>query len=265
MTTYHRSGHWRISVNGVRHWVEGHEVSRYDWNHISYGAERSSSSWPTRPEAFNAGGLIAPNARCPVCGAEVFFYSNEFGSRVFFDDLGPPWPKHPCTDTVTGAPMLRELARIHAASTFTQRQLARWQTPDQAAWVPVVAGEHFRSGNDHFDLHVDGVRTDRHSVVVFAGASLPRRGDILWLMETDAGLRISWLATETLAPIEVPAEWATLSADNDPDGIALTRDDCQRCAARAAATQWLRSIALRQGHLVDSASINADADRDLDA
>lgn len=29
----------------------------------------------------------------------MFFYSNEFGSRVYFDDLGPPWPKHPCTDT----------------------------------------------------------------------------------------------------------------------------------------------------------------------
>lgn len=27
-----------------------------------------------------------------------FFYQNEFGSRVYFDDLGPPWPKHPCTD-----------------------------------------------------------------------------------------------------------------------------------------------------------------------
>jgi hypothetical protein len=28
----------------------------------------------------------------------VFFYQNSFGSRVFFDELGPPWPKHPCTD-----------------------------------------------------------------------------------------------------------------------------------------------------------------------
>lgn len=39
-----------------------------------------------------------PNARCPVCGASVFFYANAFGSRVYFDDLGHPWPKHPCTD-----------------------------------------------------------------------------------------------------------------------------------------------------------------------
>ena len=28
----------------------------------------------------------------------MYFYANEHGSRVFFDHLGPPWPKHPCTD-----------------------------------------------------------------------------------------------------------------------------------------------------------------------
>ena len=28
----------------------------------------------------------------------MFYYENKHGSRVFFDDLGPPWPKHPCTD-----------------------------------------------------------------------------------------------------------------------------------------------------------------------
>jgi hypothetical protein len=39
-----------------------------------------------------------PNAACPVCGKPVFFYQSSYGGRVFFDDLGPPWPKHPCTD-----------------------------------------------------------------------------------------------------------------------------------------------------------------------
>lgn len=41
---------------------------------------------------------VNPNARCPVCDQPVFYYANAAGSRVFFDDLGPPWPKHPCTD-----------------------------------------------------------------------------------------------------------------------------------------------------------------------
>ncbi|HWS35096.1 MAG TPA: hypothetical protein VN408_20445 [Actinoplanes sp.] len=34
----------------------------------------------------------------------MFFYANRNGSRVFFDDLGPPWPKHPCTDTGMAQP-----------------------------------------------------------------------------------------------------------------------------------------------------------------
>ena len=41
---------------------------------------------------------VNPNARCPVCGADVYFYQSPYGGRVFFDELGPPWPKHPCTD-----------------------------------------------------------------------------------------------------------------------------------------------------------------------
>lgn len=45
-----------------------------------------------------SGCYVNPNARCPECGVAVFFYANEFGSKVYFDDLGPPWPKHPCTD-----------------------------------------------------------------------------------------------------------------------------------------------------------------------
>lgn len=28
----------------------------------------------------------------------MFFYANAAGSRVFFDELGPEWTKHPCTD-----------------------------------------------------------------------------------------------------------------------------------------------------------------------
>jgi hypothetical protein len=42
--------------------------------------------------------FVNPNARCPICTLPVFFYQSEYGGRVFFDALGPPWPKHPCTD-----------------------------------------------------------------------------------------------------------------------------------------------------------------------
>lgn len=35
---------------------------------------------------------------CKYCGAEVFFYQNEYGSKVFFDHLGIPWTKHECEE-----------------------------------------------------------------------------------------------------------------------------------------------------------------------
>jgi hypothetical protein len=89
--------------------VGEHDVSRDDWyrsqglseaEHMSYqeslrrlreiNADRSATS-----------AYINPNALCPVCGVPVYFYQNRWGSRVFFDELGKPWPKHPCTDLST--------------------------------------------------------------------------------------------------------------------------------------------------------------------
>lgn len=46
---------------------------------------------------------VNPNAYCPVCGEKVYFYQSIHGGRVFFDDLGWPWPKHKCTDN--GSPL----------------------------------------------------------------------------------------------------------------------------------------------------------------
>ena len=35
---------------------------------------------------------------CRYCGKDVFYHENEYGSRVFFEDLGKPWPKHRCRE-----------------------------------------------------------------------------------------------------------------------------------------------------------------------
>jgi hypothetical protein len=61
---------------------------------------RSASEFLKRNGASRLGStcFVVPNATCPLCKASVYFYSNANGSRVFFDSLGPPWPKHPCTD-----------------------------------------------------------------------------------------------------------------------------------------------------------------------
>ncbi len=72
---------------------------------------------------------VNPNARCPVCGSPVFFYEFSYGGRVFFDELGPPWLKHPCTDTVPKA-----LYSTHAQSADSPTKAYEWQ---RNGWSPI--------------------------------------------------------------------------------------------------------------------------------
>ena len=68
------------------------------------GVPTGSSFDPT--QFLRGNGITNPNARCPVCGAAVYFYQSPDGGKVYFDELGHPWPKHPCMDqaTVTSGP-----------------------------------------------------------------------------------------------------------------------------------------------------------------
>ncbi len=52
--------------------------------------------YETRRKLNNAFSFTIPNAKCPSCKAEVFYYENTYGSKVFFEKLGTPWPKHNC-------------------------------------------------------------------------------------------------------------------------------------------------------------------------
>lgn len=90
---------------GTTYWVSGHTVDRDDWGGTYYAPPPPPPSPRPSPQPIarlisdgSRASFTVPNAICPVCGAQVFFYQNDFGSRVYFDDLGPPWPKHPCTD-----------------------------------------------------------------------------------------------------------------------------------------------------------------------
>ena len=56
-----------------------------------------SAGW-TKDSRGTVESYVNPNAHCPVCGATVYFYRSPYNGRVFFDDLGWPWPKHRCTD-----------------------------------------------------------------------------------------------------------------------------------------------------------------------
>jgi hypothetical protein len=99
-------GVWHGNLPTSRVWNDGN--TRLDATGLPVEAVSIDREVRTRkPES-----LTIPNARCPVCGASVFFYQNEYGSRVFFDSLGFDWPKHPCTDNSRYSPSIRD--RIYA-------------------------------------------------------------------------------------------------------------------------------------------------------
>jgi hypothetical protein len=61
--------------------------------------EPVAAGWSRARGDGTVASYVNPNARCPVCHASVIFYRSPYDGRVFFDPpLGPPWPKHPCTD-----------------------------------------------------------------------------------------------------------------------------------------------------------------------
>lgn len=99
--------------------------------------------------------FTTPNASCPVCGANVFFYQSVHGSRVFFDELGPPWPKHPCTDN-SSVPVGRP------ATNVTPRPSPTWQ---KQGWEPVIIRSSRFNGMWH-SIACENLATRTHFVVL---------------------------------------------------------------------------------------------------
>ena len=90
-----------IHVNGG--WCSGHKASSVR----SAGPFQSVESY------------VNPNAHCPVCHKPVIFYRSPFGGRVFFESLGWPWPKHPCTDNPKS--QVLRVEKISGGSRYTFR------------------------------------------------------------------------------------------------------------------------------------------------
>jgi hypothetical protein len=73
--------------------------------------------------------FVVPNATCRYCNASVFYYENEYGSKVFFDELGWPWPKHSCPgnphnvefETVDRTPRPRAIEDVLAIARAAQQ------------------------------------------------------------------------------------------------------------------------------------------------
>lgn len=79
--------------------------------------------------------FVNPNAKCPDCGAPVFFYQSQYGGRVFFDELGPPWSKHPCTDNPANSKPRKPTKTPLATPKFDSTKRYGWEA---SGWSPFI-------------------------------------------------------------------------------------------------------------------------------
>jgi hypothetical protein len=108
-----------------------------------------------------------PNAACPVCDASVFFYQSPHGGRVFFDHLGPPWPKHPCTDRGSASQSPRRTGTHFTSGSVLDTLVLAPSSPPKAqkgfsfvaphVWRPLVAkkGQSIEAVDAHVRFPVD--------------------------------------------------------------------------------------------------------------
>jgi hypothetical protein len=107
---------------GGRHWGS---VSNFVENYAP-----PSFGW-ARDHGGTVESYVNPNAHCPVCFAPVYFYRSPYNGRVFFDDIGWPWPKHGCTDN------RREPPRTTRTSTVARpEQNTAWR---REGWNPLLS------------------------------------------------------------------------------------------------------------------------------
>lgn len=121
--------------------------------HLSGGCFEGSSTIRTSKTSENTKSIytydsfVNPHATCPVCEQEVFYYQSPTGGRVFFDALGPPWPKHPCTDN----PIIAAKVIIRQGQgEFTGKRKSITYAWQSAGWEPFYAIEIKEVHNDKY-------------------------------------------------------------------------------------------------------------------
>lgn len=102
---------------------------------------------------------------CPICGSAVFLYQSEHGGKVFFDELGPPWSKHPCTNRARAAPLTA------SDQPLPTRRYA-WQ---EAGWLPVTDVRVERISSTH--LRLSGTHNAQLLTVYIQVTTFPASAD----------------------------------------------------------------------------------------
>lgn len=134
-----RRGHTRTNQKGTTFTVREHEMK--------FGQSTGEYSLKWKHGTAHINGSVTYQTTCPQCKSPVYFYRNDAGSRVFFDMLGKPWPKHGC---LYGVRRMQSLA-ITSAIPVTRGSKQKPRDEDLHSNVVSVDMESLNSGVDAFN------------------------------------------------------------------------------------------------------------------
>ncbi len=83
----------------ITSWLKEHKIEI--GTRLPYAWKKETRRWQytdSELAQYNGKESFCRKTQCPICGDDVFYYENSFGSKVYFDCLGFPWLKHPCTN-----------------------------------------------------------------------------------------------------------------------------------------------------------------------
>lgn len=236
VSTFRRRGHYRRGPSGQRVWVSSHKVTRGSkaspprikvQRVDTVPALRASNLSRNRQDIdkhpaarVETDRWADPNAKCPLCGAAVYFFADRFGGRVYFDEVGPPWPKHPCPlDTRVASP-----GRAVSPS-FSEKRLRRVNTRSAQHSSPtqgpatrssiVVQSWHY-SGRTLVEVRQPGEGADTELWVIPQGLVF-ESGQVLFRVEN----RFSYLNTRRLQALTVEID-STYLLQTKPAGPATS-------------------------------------------
>lgn len=120
-------------------------------------------------------GARAYPTRCRFCGASAFYFECGCGSRVFFDHLGDPWPRHECDGRRRHLSVREQIAANERRIAELEEEFAKsvMEAAQARAWEPIQKVSP-QDGTAVADLGV--VREFEPNVDVYKRSGVPRGG-----------------------------------------------------------------------------------------
>jgi hypothetical protein len=143
-------------------------------------------AWEATPEFRSLDSYTIPNASCPECGVQVFFFKSPYNGRVFFDSLGPPWPKHPCMDNA--AERHATHGEVPLGSGVRSGRESSWL---REGWRPYLVNEHQALSNVQDGWQLRGVRNGEALVLYIISPGWHKAALVHAKRNISGGFRIS--------------------------------------------------------------------------